>query len=298
MPGASPTLLYDASGAPVSSAWAPITSRPGAALAATPGGMVGLGHDYANGPKAGTAYAPKVDAAGSQYAALVTAGGQPVHVHGGQQLPSQEAANGPVSMGLAGLTATPVQIDGVGNALAAPATLATFSVLASQVSVAAGKSMLALHNGNQSGKVLRLLRVHAQNSSPTSQALVNYQYMAVDVRQIAGYNGGTTLTPLSYDSVDALDLGIKAALGAAVLGEVSTPYRRWWMSNQGVITGSGAAEGVAGDQQGRHPWVERTDPSAKPITLRPGQGAHVEIVSSNATQGQLDVTFIFTQANA
>lgn len=290
------TLLYDASGAPISSAFAPLTSRPAQALASPQGGMVVLGSDYGSSAKAQT---PKVDASGNLYAVMTTAGGAPLSLQVGASVSALNTIYGPVLLGMQGLTPQPLTLDTLGNLVVRQATQATFSAVAYGVGVSTNKSVLALVNNSTTGTIVRLVAVYAQNTSTTTNTLIaSYNEVAFELRPITGVSStGTAITAVSHDSADTLDANVKLYTGATVTGDNTGPIRRWVSSDFGATAGGSQQETLGADQQGREPWVTRMDPAAKHITVRPSTGIHVK-VASTATVGTLDVTFVFMQAAA
>lgn len=288
------TLLYDANGAPVTAAFAPVTGRPATATYATQGGIVGLGLDYA-----GKAQAPKVDALGNQYVVAQTPAGTPATYQATSTVTSASAVYGPVVMGLQSTTVTPLQIDALGNLVVSQDSLATFSAVATAVVPTTSKSCLALVNKSTAGSIVRLVSVFSQNTSTASGGLLTtYNEVAFELRPITGVSAtGTTISPLAYDSADTLDTAITCYTGATVTGDTKGPYRRWVTSNDGATAGGTQQETVTADQQGRDPWLTKADVNAKHITIRPGAGIHLK-VASTSTQGALDITFVFTVATA
>lgn len=292
MPDQPFTLLYDANGAPVTAAFAPVTGRPATATYAPQGGIVGLGLDYA-----GKAQAPKIDSAGNQYVVAQTPAGTPATYQATSTVASTNAVYGPVMMGLQSATVAPLQMDGLGNLAVVQNPLATFSAIATAVVPSTSKSCLALVNKSTAGSIVRLVAVYSQNTSTTSGGLLTtYSEVAFELRPITGVTAtGTTIGPLAFDSADTLDAGITCYTGATVAGDTKGAYRRWVTSNDGASAGSAMQENITADMQGRDPWLTRADASAKHITVRPGAGIHLK-VASTSTQGALDVTFVFTVA--
>lgn len=290
-------LQYDAVGTPVSTKFAPTTSRPGQALytdgaasgAPAQAGLVALGSDYGATPKA---QVPKVDASGTlatTNAAIASAA---------TPLASAASATGALVMGLAGLTPTPLQIDGQGNLVVQRDQLPTFSVVAAGVALASGKSAFALVNGSTTGKIVRLVALYVINSTVGTGLLASYQIYASELRPITGVSAaGTALTPISHDSADSPDSGVKTYTGATVTGDNQGPLRRWITSDYGLAVDATNSEPNSADQQGRFPWVGDLGGSAKPVTVRPGAGLHVKIAST-ASNGYVDVTCIFTVASS
>lgn len=273
--------LYDVYGNPLS-------SRPAAALASNQAGAVVLGSDYgANGAKA---QVPKVDATGNVATFPLSA------QQTGTALPSAAGAYGSLMLALQALTPQALQMDALGNVAALPSQQPTFAVNAPGVANASGKSLLALMNKSTSS-VLRLIAVYAQNSGTNPSTLTAYAIFAEQLTFITGMSGGTSLSPVSHDTADVLASGITCATGASVSGEMTPALRRWITSTYPLQPGASAAEDTTADQQGREPWVSRIDPTAKPITIRPGYGVHVSAPSSGSTGGQT-LTFVFTQSAA
>jgi hypothetical protein len=283
-------LLYDSAGQPVSSAYAPVSGRPAQATYNPQGGLTVLGHDYGTSNTAGTAYVPRVDSGGYLYVKATDA------TQAGTAVASSSAVIGNVLLALQGLVPASAQMDSSSNILAAPAAQATFSVYSQAVQLANGKSLLCLLNKSVSS-VLRLVAVYAQNTGTSPSGTTTYNVFAEQMHFIAGFTGGTSLTPVSWDSADTLASGITCASAATVSGEVTPAIRRWVTSSYPLAPGATAAEDTTADQQGRDAWVGRLDASAKSVTIRPGQGVHVK-AASTVSNGYQDVTFVFTQSAA
>lgn len=283
MPDSPLSLPYDNTGG----SFAPTTGKAGQAVLGTQGGQFLLGSDYAASP-AGQLL--KIDASGS----LATSPANTTAA--GTTFASAGAVKGVVQEAMQGLTAQAVQMDSQGQVSAAPIALPTFTAYASPVTTANGKSMLALMNKSTSS-VVRLLAVYAQNSAVGPQTLTSYYIYVQQLAWITGLSGGTAVTPAAHDTADALPNGITLASAGTVSGESTPALRRWVTSNYPLATGGTTAENTTGDEQGRFPWHYRFDPTAKPITIRPGNGVHLK-VASTADNGAQNVTFVFTVSGA
>lgn len=290
MPEQPFVLLYDASGQPVTTAFAPVTGRPGAAHYSSQGGLLALGSDMA-----GKAQVPRVDSAGNQYVVAQSPGGGAATYQAGNQVASATAPYGPVVMGLQSTTVTPLRLDTTAALIVAQDAYPTFAATAN-VGIANNRSMMALVN-RSAGSVLRLVSVFVQNTATqTGTLLASYPIVTYEVRPITGIStAGTAIAPVAYDVADTLPDNIDCQVGATVSGDTRGPIRRWFTSTYGVSAGGAQQENVTADQQGRDAWVTRADASAKQVTVRPGAGVHLRASVSSAS-GSANVTFVFTVA--
>ena len=293
-------VLYDWSGAPVSSAAAPVTNRPATALKGPQGGILTLGSDY--GSTTPSAQTPKVDAAGSQYVVPITQGGTPVQVQNMATASAATAVYGQVAMALYNTQYQALVADATMALIVRHGTHATFSAIAAGVGLSTGKSLLALVNASTGVMVLRLEAVYAENVSSTTGGLLSgqaFNEVAFELRPIttATTTSATQLTIVPHDSGDTLATGITAWTGASVQGDSVGAIRRFTASNYGITPGSATSEANGSYIQDTTPAYVRPNLNAKAVTVRPGGGVHVKCIGP-ATVGTFDFTMIFTQATA
>jgi hypothetical protein len=168
----------------------------------------------------------------------------------------------------------------------------SFSATASAVELGYDKSLIALYNGNNAGKILRIREIYVVNSCCNDA--VYGVVAAIELRRIAGLSSGTPIVPQSNDTADNLANNIVAATGGTVSGESSAFIRRWNMSTDEWTPGILTVEAVQATLQTYSPIFSRRDIEMRPLTLRNGQGLTVKCVT-NTTAGVFDVVVCFTQ---
>lgn len=291
--------LYDWAGKAISSSSAPITNRPGTALTSPQGGMVALGSDYASAPNA---QVPKVDAYGNIYTVPVNSAGTAVQVQNQATASSATAVYGQVAVGMYGLQYTALTVDSGQALYVRHAHHATFTVMATNVGLATGKSLLAIVNAASATMVLRLEAVFAENVSSSTGGLLSgqgFNNVTFELRPItsATTTSATQLPIVSHDANDILAAGVTAWTNATVSGDTVGPLRRWTASNYGITPGTTTSEANGSFIQDSIPNYMRPSLNTKAATIRPGYGIHLKCVGP-ATVGTFDVSFIFTQATA
>ena len=169
----------------------------------------------------------------------------------------------------------------------------TFTIYASTVIPALGKSMLGLWNGAASGTVLRLQELWLRNVTTTAITGVLDAFHLLRFDR-APSTTGTPLSATPHDSRDSLPAQVGFATGATIdpLSE-SVPLRPFLISSDEFVPGALDAEFQ------EHVWDEhlpryQASPRTRPITVRPGQGLHLKCLTSTLV-GAFDVLMIFTQ---
>jgi len=164
--------------------------------------------------------------------------------------------------------------------------LPTFSISEFDIQVGNNKSMLAIQNTGSS--IVRIREVWIINDRTTAVTGIAGEFQ---VRRIASFTGGTTVTPVSYDTDDSLPAGITAATNATVSGEGDILRRGRWSTDEWG-PGTLDTEGLDHATQNTEPFWRQT-PNGKGLTIRNGQGIHVKF-ATNSTAGFFTIRMIFT----
>lgn len=185
--------------------------------------------------------------------------------------------------------------DALKVAVAAIATVSetempTFHVLAENITIGDGKSMLSILNDASSNVVVKIREIKLINNQTSAITGIVAEFQ---LRRITGHSGGTSLTPITHDSADSLSAYVSARSGATVSGEISANlrHRKWSTDEWGV--GPDDVESFDHTMSSLLPIV--TQPSkTKPITLRAGEGITLKQII-NSTSGAFDIAVMFTQ---
>jgi hypothetical protein len=162
----------------------------------------------------------------------------------------------------------------------------TFTVLSVLTAVANNKSMIAIQNTGTS--VVRIKEIWVINDRTTN---TNGVIGTFEARRITSFTGGTSLTPVSYDTADSLPSGITAATGSTVSGESSLLKSLLWSTDEwGVKTTS--VESSDHTIQNGVPFWKQT-PGCKALTIRQNQGIHIKF-ATNSTNGDFNLCLVFT----
>lgn len=177
------------------------------------------------------------------------------------------------------------------NSLALPVRpisleLPTFSVVAGNTAIANNKSMIALQNTGTS--IVRIREIWIINDRTTAVTGIAGTF---EVRRIASFTGGVSLTPVAYDTIDSLPAGISVSTGATVASETSLLRQGVWSTDEwgpGTLDQEGLDHGL----QQIEPFWKQT-PNGKALTIRQGQGLHVKF-ATNSTAGAFNIRLVFT----
>lgn len=198
---------------------------------------------------------------------LYDAAGKALAVQGGVAIPAATPgllATGADAAGIARTLRTLTD----GTSAVDPKRYPTFAVSATAVGFALNKSMVAVQNDSASS-IVRLVAAFARNVQTT--AITGVQWF-LELRRITGLSAGTALTLQSEDSTDALPSGIIAATGGTVAGESANLHERWLLSNDEWVAGTLDGEAMASVMANLTPIYSARSPSAKPLTVRAGEG--------------------------
>lgn len=303
MPNQPFTLLYDATGTPVTSAFAPVTGRPNTASYATQGGVVCLGSDYA-----GKSQTPKVDAQGMQYVVAQTPSGAPQLVYTGQPAPTPGNQYGVVAMARqtigSNVTYQPLVVDSGGALVTAGGPKATFRSTITGVSCANGKVLLSIVNGGVNYVRIANINIYVPSQGTVTQnggtilglsgttSVTNYYPLFCEMYRIATHNKGTSTTamvPVACDTSDAFNSAITVYSNSTIGERLGLLHRRDAL--QATLTGTEYYRVICGTE--------------KNVCCRPGEGVAVVCVSSgtiaaNTNNGtataSVDVSVTFSEA--
>lgn len=164
--------------------------------------------------------------------------------------------------------------------------LPTFSVVSVNTVVGNNKSMLSLQNTGSS--IIRIREIWIINDRTTAVTGIAGLF---EVRRIASFTGGTTLTPVSYDTIDSLPAGVSSATGATVSGESDLLRSGVWSTDEWG-PGTLDVEGLDHALQQTTPFWSQTT-GGKALTIRQNQGIHVKF-ATNSTAGEFNIRMIFT----
>lgn len=167
---------------------------------------------------------------------------------------------------------------------------ATFVISSNTIVPGNNKSMIALFNGTSSTVILKLQSIKIINNRTAAATGVVVDFR---LRRITGLTAGTSITPLTFDTNDSLNVNVTAATGGTVSGEATTDLmRRLWSSDE---WGTGTTDVESNDhvsQQNNFTWMKLIN--TKPITIRANQGLTLKCVT-NTTASDFDFELIFTQ---
>lgn len=164
--------------------------------------------------------------------------------------------------------------------------LPTFTLVSVNTTVGNNKSMLAIQNTGTS--IIRIREIWIINDQTTAVTGVAGTF---EVRRIASFTGGTSITPVSYDTNDSLPAGITSATASTVSGE-SVLLRSGVWSTDEWGPGTLDVEGLDHAIQQVTPFWQQTS-NAKALTVRQNQGIHVKF-ATNSTAGAFNIRFVFT----
>lgn len=186
-------------------------------------------------------------------------------------------------------SSNPLRIDPTGTTTqpVAIAEFPTFSAAGFDIAIGNNKSMLSIQNTGTA--VVRIREIWIINDRTTAVTGVAGEFQ---VNRITSFTGGTTITPVQYDTDDVLPAGLTCATGATVVGENTNSLRRGRWSTDEWGPGTLDVEGLDHGLQQIEPFWKQT-PSGKALTIRQNQGIHVKF-ATNSTAGAFTIRLIFT----
>lgn len=201
----------------------------------------------------------------------------------GEPIPAQIIGKNPQNLPQA------VGVGSSGGLLVQAVELPTFQVTAENVSLALNKSLLSLFLDGASTQFAKLRAIYLRNAQTTA---VTGVIATFELQRITGHSAGTALTPTSRDTADVLPGTVTARTNATVTGASSALWRWDWSTDEWG-PGTLDTEAYQVTQQNLLPNFSRKDEALKPFVLRPGQGYHIQMMTST-TVGTWDITFVFT----
>lgn len=194
--------------------------------------------------------------------------------------------------------ASAVNIQDGGNSITIDGTVSlstslnpTYVVVASSIAIGNNKSMISLNNAAGSGVNIKITAIKILNTQTTAVTGVVSDFRLL---RHAGHSGGTTITPLAYDTNDTLSASITAQTGSTTItSEAASPLNRWLKSSDEWGVGALDTEGLDQAIDQVIPLYQKYSEVEKSITIRPGQGIHIKHVV-NSTAGRFDfiITFV------
>jgi hypothetical protein len=175
---------------------------------------------------------------------------------------------------------------------------ATYTAVATAVTVGNNKSMLGLLNPSGSGYIIKLREYYVRNAQTTAVTGVAGVFELHPIRAgTPGITAGTDVTPTAHDSADALPSGLVCKTGGTVAGETSTLLDVMRISTDEWGPGTLDVEGHNHGFENYMPARVKRDSVQKAFIARPGEGLHLKF-ATNSTAGSFDILFIFTKVNA
>jgi predicted secreted protein len=184
-----------------------------------------------------------------------------------------------------------LKVDSSGVTLTtAESELPTFTVHLTSIATANGKSMASLVNAIGSSVKLKLreLRIINTQNTPVTGVVIN-----LNLRRCTDHSGGTSFTPLAYDTTDSLSGSITARTGATITAESASSLRRWTFSTDEWNSGAQDVESMDHIIQVTFPAYYPV-PKTRPLTLNANEGFTLKC-ETNTTTGIFDILCIFTQ---
>lgn len=168
----------------------------------------------------------------------------------------------------------------------------TWSASAQVVTYASGKSMISLFNGAAATRVLRVYRMYHFNSNTSS---VSGVLTEMRVNRISTSTGGTTITPVSFDTTNsALEGAVVAATGAN--NTVSALFRRYIYSNDEPTVGTGTIDEFELLIPFACVWQEGYgDSNMQALTARVDEGYEIKQQGTSAVSSA-DLEILFTDS--
>jgi hypothetical protein len=169
---------------------------------------------------------------------------------------------------------------------------ATFTALATNVTLASNKSLLSIGNASGSTVKCKILEVY----------IINVQLVAVtgvvvnfELRRATSHTAGTQITAIeTMETTDSLNPNITVRTNATISGESSNLLWRTLFSSDEWAAGTLDLDGMDHINQALFPIYSRKDPSTKPITLNANEALTIKC-ATNTTVGTFDVFVVFTQ---
>lgn len=173
----------------------------------------------------------------------------------------------------------------------ASSQIATFNLVARNVTIGNNKSMVSLLNASGSTVIIRITAIKILNTQTSAVTGVVSDFQLF---RFTGHTGGTSLTPQVYDTTDSLNGSVTARTGSTISGEATNPLNRWLKSSDEWGVGALDTEGLDQAIDQAIPLYQQYHTTEKSITLRANEGIHIKHVV-NSTAGAFDFIITFTQ---
>lgn len=178
------------------------------------------------------------------------------------------------------------------NAVTSNSQLASFILIAEDITIGNGKSMLSILNASGSGVIIRLREIKIINSATSAITGIVTDFSGY---RFTGHSGGTSLTPQAFDTSDSLNGSVTARTGGTITGESASKLFHYEFSSDEWGPGASDVESIDHIMQVLNPvYQNKADTGLKPLTLRAGEGFHLKQVI-NSTAGVFDIHMTFTQ---
>lgn len=164
----------------------------------------------------------------------------------------------------------------------------TFMVTAETIQIGNNKSMISLLNAAGSTVFVKVKTINISNVQTATVVGILAQ---MRLHRISAHSVGTSLTPVSFDSGDSLNVAVTARTGATVT-EGSFFKKQLLQTNEINGAGGTGTDTTVALLETLHPFFRETNDS-KAIILRANEGIHIR-QATNSTVGTFDLTIVFT----
>ena len=153
--------------------------------------------------------------------------------------------------------------------------------------------MLSIVNTSGSPVVIRIRELYVVN---VQTAAITGIISNFELRRCVSHSGGTLLTPLPFDTADALNASVTARTGATIGTESTNLFRNWTWSSDDWSGGAPDTESADHAIQNATNLMKK-EPYTKAFTLRANEGLTLKH-AVNSTNGTFDICMVFTQEAA
>lgn len=162
----------------------------------------------------------------------------------------------------------------------------TYSVTASNITLANQKSMIAIQNtGTSIIKIRKIYLTNTQSANNTG-VIVNFR-----LQRIESFSGGTSLNPFPHNTLNGPVAGVTVATNATIVSESALFRDSFWSSDEWSVDKTDT-ESTDHTSQELIPWYF-ADHNEQPITLIQNQGLHVKC-NTPTTAGTFTITIVYT----
>lgn len=194
--------------------------------------------------------------------------------------------------GLSGSTIETIAVNNSGSIFVNSEEEKTFIITANSVTIGNNKSMLALFNSGSNNGTIKIREIWIKNVQTTAVTGIASIF---ELFRFTGQSAvGTSVTPQTYDTIDAVPNNLTGSTGGTITGESASSMVRWVWSSDDWGPGTLDQEGLDHAGQNLSPLWSRRDPKEKAIVVRANQGIHIKH-TVNSAAGSFDLTIVFTQ---